>query len=211
MMILKERSNGEFIDFIDFTKRMYGTNVNKKVLVSLIIAGVFDCFGYNKKTLINNIDNILNYVELSKDAGLIEIEVPVIDLYEEYSKDELIKNELNTFGFYLTYHPVSKYKDNIYTNTLSLDDYVDKYIELVLEVNNIKEILTKKNDVMAFVKAGDEYKQIDLTLFPKIYNDNKNLENYDIIKVYGKVEKRFDNYQIIVSKIINLTRSNNEE
>ena len=64
---------------------------------------------------------------------------------------------------------------------------------------------------MAFVKSSDEYKQIDLTLFPKIYNDNKNLENYDIIKVYGKVEKRFDNYQIIVSKIINLTRSNNEE
>ena len=81
----------------------------------------------------------------------------------------------------------------------------------MLEVNNVREILTKNNDVMAFVKAGDEYKQIDLTLFPKIYTDNKNLENYDIIKVYGKVEKRFDNYQIIVSKIINLTRSNNEE
>ena len=210
-MILKERSNGLFKDFIDFTKRMYGSNVNKKVLVSLVLAGVFDCFGYNKKTLINNLDNILNYVELSKDAGLIEIEVPVIDECVEYSKDELIKNEFNTFGFYLTEHPVSRYKDNIYTNTLSLDDYVDKYIELVLEVNNIKEILTKNNDVMAFVKAGDEYKQIDLTLFPKIYNDNKNLENYDIIKVYGKVEKRFDNYQIVVSKIINLTRSRNEE
>ena len=64
---------------------------------------------------------------------------------------------------------------------------------------------------MAFVKSSDEYKQIDLTLFPKIYNDNKNLENYDIIKVYGKVEKRFDNYQIVVSKIINLKRSDNEE
>ena len=210
-MILKERSNGEFLNFIDFTKRMYGTSINKKVLTSLILASVFDCFGNNKRTLINNLDNILNYVELSKDAGLIEIEVPVIDYYDEYDKDELINNELNTFGFYLTEHPVSKYKNNIYMNTLLLDDYIEKYVELVLEVNNIKEILTKKNDVMAFVKAGDEYNQIDLTLFPNTYKDNKNLENYDIIKVYGKVEKRFDSYQIIVSRIINLTRSNNEE
>ena len=122
-----------------------------------------------------------------------------------------LKNEFNIFGFYLTYHPVSKYKKDIFINTLVLEDYADKFIELILEINNIKEIVTKKNDVMAFVKASDEYKQIDLTLFPKIYNDNKNLENYDIIKIYGKVEKRFDNYQIIVSKIINLTRSNNEK
>jgi len=210
-MILKERNNGIFKDFIDFTKRMSNYNINKKVLTSLILSSSFDTFGYNKRTLINNLDNILNYVELSKDSGLIEIEIPIIDEYPEYSKEELIKNELNTFGFYLTNHPVSKYKKNININTLSLEEYDNKFIELVLEINNIKEVITKKNDVMAFLKASDEYRQIDLTLFPQIYKDNKNLENYNIIKIYGKVEKRFDNYQIIVSKIINLTRSSYEE
>ena len=205
-MILKEREKGLFKDFIDFCKRMNHQSINKKVLTSLILSGVFDTFGYNKKTLINNLDNILNYIELSKDAGLIEIEPPIIDEFPEYTKDELIKNELNIFGFYLTYHPVSKYKDNIYTNTLSLEDTVNRYIELVLEINNIKEVMTKNNDVMAFIKASDEYKQIDLTLFPNIYKENRNLENYDIIKIYGKVEKRFDNYQIITSKIIKLNK-----
>ena len=210
-IIIKEREKGVFKDFIDFCTRMTSQSINKKVITSLILSGSFDTFGYNKRTLINNLDNILNYVELSKDAGLIEIEPPIIDEFSEYTKDELIKNELNTFGFYLTYHPVSKYKKGIYTNTLSLEEYNEKYIELVLETNNIKEVITKKNDVMAFVKASDEYRQIDLTLFPNLYQDNKNLEIYDIIKIYGKVEKRFDNYQIIVSKIINLTRSNYEK
>ena len=210
-VILKEREKGYFKDFIDFCKRMTSQTINKKVIISLILSGAFDTFGYNKKTLVNNLDNILNYVELSKDAGLIEIEPPLIDEVAEYTKDELIKNELNTFGFYLTSHPVCKYKEDIYTNTLSLEEYNDKYIELVLEVNNIKEVFTKKNDVMAFLKASDEYRQVDLTLFPKIYQDNKNVEIYDIIKIYGRVEKRFDNYQIIVSRIINLTRSNYEK
>lgn len=209
-MIIKEREKEMFKDFIDFCLRMTSQTVNKKVIISLILAGVFDNFGYNKKTLINNLDNVLNYVEIAKDAGLIQIEPPIIDEYPEYNKDELIKNELNTFGFYLTDHPVSKYKENIYTNTLSLEEHTGQYIELVLEVNNIKEIVTKKNDVMAFVKASDEYNQIDLTLFPKIYNENKNLEVYNIIKIYGKVEKRFDNYQIIISKIINLTKNTKE-
>ena len=58
------------------------------------------------------VPNILNYVELTKDVGLIEIEPPIIEEYSEYSKDELINNELNNFGFYLTAHPVSKYKTN---------------------------------------------------------------------------------------------------
>lgn len=210
-MILNERNKGIFKDFIDFVKRMDNYNINKKVITSLILSSTFDSFGYNKKTLIENLDNILNYVELSKDSGLIKIEPPIIDEVEEYTKDELIKNELNNFGFYLTSHPVSKYKKDININTLQLENYDNKYIELILEVNNIKEILTKNNDVMAFIKASDEYKQIDLTLFPKIYLENKNIEIYDIIKIYGKVEKRFENYQIIVSKIINLTRSKYEE
>jgi len=210
-MILKEREKSPFKDFIDFCRRTLSQSINKKVITSLILSGSFDSFGYNKKTLIYNLDNIINYVELSKDSGLIEIEPPIINEIEEYSKDELIKNELNTYGFYITYHPVSKYKDNIYTNTLLLEQYDNKFIELVLEVNHIKEIVTKKNDVMAFVKGSDEYCQVDLTLFPNLYQDNKNLEIYDIIKIYGRVEKRFDNYQIIVSKIINLTRSNYEK
>ena len=70
-MILKEREKGEFKDFIDFATRMSSGSINKKVLTSLILSGAFDTFGYNKKTLVNNLDNVLNYVELAKFAGLI--------------------------------------------------------------------------------------------------------------------------------------------
>lgn len=204
-IILKERTNGPFTSFIDFAKRTYSQSINRKVLESLILSGTFDSFGYNKKTLINNLDNIINYVELSKDSGIILIEEPIIDEITEYSKEELIQIEFDIFGFYLSYHPVSKYKENINMNTLILEDNQNRFIELVLEVNYIKEIMTKNNDVMAFLKASDEYKQIDITLFPKLYKECQNLKKYDIIKVTGRVEKRFDDYQIIASNLINLT------
>lgn len=199
--ILIEREKGLFTSFTDFVKRTYHRGINKKILEQLIMSGAFNQFGYNKHTLILNLENILNYAELASDNTLIVLAEPIIDEVTEYSKEELVNQEFNTFGFYLKSHPVSKYKDANAINTLLLDDYNEKYINIVLEVINIKEIMTKKNDVMAFIKASDEYKQIDLTLFPNEYQTYHNLKKHDIINVYGKVEKRFDNYQLVVSKI----------
>ena len=199
--ILIEREKGLFTSFTDFVKRTYHRGINKKILEQLIMSGAFNQFGYNKHTLILNLENILNYAELASDNTLIVLAEPIIDEVAEYTKEELVNQEFNTFGFYLKSHPVSKYKDANAINTLLLDDYNGKYINIVLEVINIKEIMTKKNDVMAFIKASDEYKQIDLTLFPDEYQTYHNLKKHDIINVYGKVEKRFDNYQLIVSKI----------
>ena len=205
-IIIKERENGIYKDIIDFVKRTYNKSINKKILEFLILSGAFSNLEYNKHTLMINLDNIINYAELSSDNTLIEIEPPLIDKVEEYSKEELIKQEFDIFGFYISNHPVTKYKQSNSISTLELNDNLDKYINIVLEVLNIKEIITKNNDVMAFIKANDEYKQIDLTLFPKVYNDNKNIKNHDIILVYGKVERRYDNYQIVVSKITKLNK-----
>ena len=53
---------------------------------------------------------------------------------------------------------------------------------------------------MAFVNVSDETSNVDLTLFPKIYEDNK-LKRGNIILVRGKVERRLDKYQIVVDKV----------
>ena len=205
-IIMTERKKGEFTSFINFVKRTYHEGISKKVLEPLILSGAFDSFGYNKHTLMINLENIINYAELASDNTLIEIAEPIIDKVNEYDKNDLIMNEFNTFGFYLSNHPVSKYKNEKSLNTLYLNKYNEKYIDLVLEVLSIKEVITKKNDVMAFVRACDEYGQIELTLFPKEYQMYKGLAKHEIINVFGKVEKRLDNYQLVVSKIIKLSK-----
>ena len=198
--IIKEREHGPYTSFIDFVKRNYSIGVNKKVLISLIQANCFASLGYNQKTLINNLDNIINYAELAKDMGMIELEEPIIDLFSEYSEDELIANQLSIFGFYLSDHPTTKYRQNNLTTAI-IHKYFNKNLELVLYIDSIKEISTKNNDIMAFLNASDEYGSISLTLFPKTYQRYQNLNKNDIIRVSGKVEKRFDKYQIIVNNI----------
>ena len=58
---------------------------------------------------------------------------------------------------------------------------------------------------MAFVTATDEFGSISLTLFPNTYKNINNLKRKNIIRIRGRVERRFDKYQIIVNelKIIN--------
>ena len=55
---------------------------------------------------------------------------------------------------------------------------------------------------MAFVQGSDEYSTISLTMFPKTYKLYNNIKKNNIIKVIGRVEKRFDKYQIIVNSLV---------
>ena len=199
--IINIRKDGEFIDFIDFIKRVYKVNIGRKLIENLIYAGCFSSFGYNKKTLMENLDDLLNYAELSQDDGFIKIEVPEIVIYDEYSKDELIDIEFRLFGFYLLEHPVSKYRKDYNVTSIMLEDCFDKLVKMVLQVSSIREVVTKNNDVMAFVNAGDEFGSVDLTLFPNYYSKYHDIKNGNIVEFYGRVEKRFDKYQIVVSSL----------
>lgn len=198
--ILKERKNGEFSSFLNFVERCYGNSINKRVLEYLIYSGCFDSFNYNHKTLIENIDISINYAELVKDLDKSLISIPEFVIYDEYEKDELIKKEYETFGFYLSYHPVQKYrKNNITTNNIK--EKFNKVISIYLLIENVREIKTKNKEKMAFVTASDEYNEVDVVMFPRVYEKNFNINRGDIVLLTGKVEKRINEYQIIVNKI----------
>lgn len=199
--IISSRKLSPYKSFVDFVKINYSTSINKKVLISLIKAGCFSNLGYNEPTLINNIDNVINYAELSKDAGMLELSPPKLIIYDDYSKEELLTNQVSIFGFYLSEHPTNIYRNLNDIETRKIPHYYDKNISLILLVERIKEITTKKNDTMAFVTASDEFGQISLTLFPKIYKQYSDISKGDIIRIRGLVEKRFDKYQVIVNNL----------
>ena len=59
---------------------------------------------------------------------------------------------------------------------------------------------------MAFFNASDETGKASFTLFPKEYSKYNNINVTSCIKVYGKVEKRYDEYKIVVDKIEQLKK-----
>ena len=201
--ILEERKKSKYIDIYDFIKRCYGKSVNKKVIESLILIGFFDSFRYNRRTLYNNLDVIINYGDLIKDMDPIYDLKPEIKEYPEFSKKELMNFELDLLGFYLSNNPLTelKIKYNNKLNINNIGEYFDKVVNIIINVDRLKEVITKKNDKMLFITGSDELNKIDIVLFPKVYEKYKNIKIYDIILVKGRVEKRFDDYQIIANYI----------
>ena len=200
--ILKARSN-KFIDIYDTFSKLVIEHVPVNTLEALIYSDSFKRFGYNKKTLINNLDSLINYAELTKDLDPSLVMKPEIEEYFEFSDDEVLLQEKNIFGFYLSHHPTANYykdnKDIIKVN--EINKYFNRKVNLLLLVERIKTINTKKGDKMAFVTGSDETKSISITLFPKTYNKYSNLSVGDIIKVNGNVERRYNEYQVIVDTI----------
>lgn len=202
-LILDERKKGKFLDIFDFMKRVYVNGLNSKNLELLIDAGCFRSFGFNDRTLFENLDVLVNYGELVKDLGEEYALKPEIVKKEEYSTKELMEKELEMYGLYLTNHPVTEHKLKLQSDAsvLNISKYFDKKINIILLVDKVREITTKNNEKMCFVTGSDELKAIDVVLFPETYKKYFSFNVGDIINVRGRVEKRFDKYQIIASEI----------
>ena len=197
--IISKRDN--YKDIYDCISKIVSKNVNKKVLEALIDSSCFTDFGYNIKTLNDNLDNLINYANLAKDLDESLILKPEIEIKEEYSKEMLMAREKELFGFYLSNYPTTSYKAKFKVINLNeIEQFFNKTVDVIILVDRIKEITTKKDEKMAFISGSDETDSIDLTLFPSIYSKYQ-IKRGDIILVRGKIERRMDKYQLVVDKI----------
>lgn len=199
--IIKERKErGKFEDFYQFVARTYGKSVNRKTLESLIDADCFRDFNINHHTLINSIDSALDYAVLCGDLAEEFIMKPNYDFCVEYNDAELMERELNTFGFYVTNHPSSKYQNGI-MKIKEIKKYFDKFVSLVIIIDSIRKIKTKNGDDMGFFSGSDETGVADFIIFPKNNRFLNEIRKGDFVKVRGQVTRRNDKYQVVVSSI----------
>ena len=199
--ILKNR-NEPYQDIFDFLARTSGSGINSKVMESLIDAGCFDSFGYNHHTLYNSLDSIATYADLTKDLDPEFVLKPEIEIVEEYDKEYLIQKEKELFGLYLSNHPVTSYKAK-YQNIVPLNqvkEFHNRKISVIVMVERVRTIQTKNGMNMMFLVGSDEYQSLDFTLFPKIYNRYRefSLQSGMILKVYGRVERRYHTFQNVI-------------
>lgn len=196
--VIGERKNGIFKSYLEFVKRIFD-KVSVNDIKILILGNALREFGINKKTMIENLNNLIEYSKLASTLDEDLISVPELIMYEEYSKEELIDYTYMCYMFYLDNHPTTKFK-----RVLTIKDipkYFDKFVNIVLLIENIRVIETKKNEKMAFMNVSDDTGKISVTLFPNQYKLYNNLKRGSVIRLYGKVEKRMSEYQLIANKI----------
>ena len=211
-LVLRSRDK-KITDIYDAFSKLVRGGVTKKQLESLIKADAFRNLGYNKKTLITNLDSLVNYGTLTIDLDESLVLKPEIIITNEFPNSVLLEQEEDCFGFYISNHPVTTYKSK-YQNIVSINcigNYFNRIVNVMVMVEKVKAIKTKKNEDMAFITASDETGQVDFIFFPRVYKNNMDIKKGDICIFTGTVEKRYDELQLVVSKINYIRRENEEE
>ena len=125
--IISARQNGgPFRDYSDFITRIDLAKVNKAVLESLIKAGALSGFNMKRRALIESVEEVIRQgavIQKRKDndqkslfsereTASVIIPKEYLDK-EEWSESEIIKNEREVAGIYITYNPLEKFRDEI--------------------------------------------------------------------------------------------------
>ncbi|WP_161531611.1 DNA polymerase III subunit alpha [Riemerella anatipestifer] len=152
--ISQERAKGKFKNIYDFFERVTPSQVNKRVVESLVMAGAFDEVDIYHRAQYFDIDNsgktniekLIRYgqsfqeskneVENSLFADFaeeIQIEQPKIAPAMEWQNMHKLNKEKEIIGFYLSAHPLDEYK------------YQFRFIQGELSK---KEVLSQKDEIL---------------------------------------------------------------
>ena len=128
-LMAERQAKGPFCDFEEFCRRMYGGDLNRRALESLIKCGGMDSFGVKRRQLMmvcepvlesvadekrKNVDGQLDLFGFS-DASQTQAEGRKMTLPDvsEYAKRDLMMMEREVTGLYLTGHPMDEYARSV--------------------------------------------------------------------------------------------------
>ena len=201
--LLEERKKGKFTSYVDFISRT-SDFLNKRVLESLIKASALDEFELSKRTMIERLEDVVNFSNL---GGFIKSDEFVLDPMEEYSFSTLETFEKEVLGFNLSYSPLSKHQDYIHKHKLLVPStlsskHLGKEVRLMAVLSIVRKIKTKNNKDMAFVTLQDSYSKIDGVLFTNTYALYKDeLLKNKVFLFKGRIDERNGTIQLVIDKI----------
>ncbi|MCP3964967.1 MAG: DNA polymerase III subunit alpha [Lentisphaerae bacterium] len=142
-IIASREENGKFESFLDFCERC-GEAMNSRIIEHFTKAGAFDTLNLRRSQVLAIAEPTMGFAasrvkdRLSGQGSLFDLlndedqeeicSIPIPDI-PEFEENELLKNEKDLLGFYITGHPLAKYSEYISTYStvkmLELDSFSD--------------------------------------------------------------------------------------
>ena len=125
MAIQEREENGPFESLDDFCDRLDSKAVNKRILENLVKAGAMDWTGETRAGMAERLEKVVasaSSAQKDRAAGQVslfdtmefagggESSDDSASHVEEWSKDERLKHEKELLGFYVTGHPLDKFR-----------------------------------------------------------------------------------------------------
>jgi DNA polymerase-3 subunit alpha len=222
--IVKEReTNGKYESIFDFCSRVDLRLNNRKVVESLIRCGAMDCFGLFRSQLTAVLERALelgtksqqeqetgqmSFFSMDDDRGGFNKDMAMIPQIKEWPQAQILGYEKELLGFYLSGHPLDRYKAEMaefsdYT-TKTIKKAVDNQeVKMVALLKSVKLTVTKKTgERMAIMRIEDMDGELEVVVFPSSYAPiAAYLKEGAVVIVKGRVSLRDETPKIIVSDV----------
>lgn len=212
----RERAvGGPFVSLDDFISRMSGKEINKKTVENFIKSGALDSLPGNRRQKLaavpemmeqksrerkNSLTGQMSLFDFVEEDVKEEFRISMPDL-PEFPKEEKLALEKEVLGIYITGHPLEEYEEGWKKNitAMTTDFLVDEETDEanvsdgqmvtiggMISDKTVKITKTGKN--MAFITLEDLVGSVEVLVFPKDYEANRDLLMEDAkVFVRGRV------------------------
>lgn len=227
----KPRDIFRFIDNLDIHR------VNKKAVESLIKSGAMDCLCSNRAAHMGIYESLMDSAQASArnniagQISLFQINAEELDRtgtrelpdIRNFRSEELLSQEKEMLGVYLTAHPLDDYAELIQRNVsvtsrdlaevLASEEEgytgrVQDGMKAVMAgiILSKKNLITKNGKMMAFVNMEDMYGALEVVVFPNVYERCSELIEEDkIISVKGTINfKEGEMPKLLADEIVSI-------
>ena len=202
-IIAERKARGPFGTLSDFLSRAGPKNLNRKSLESLIKCGALDSLG-ERGTLLGNIEALLAFhreatAEAPQDSlfGALAAPPPLaLAPRAPVSLADKLAGEKELLGIYVSGHPLDAHAAAAAKAKLSLAKIKEEPqpgmpVILPVLVGEVRAILTKGGEKMAFVRMEDATESLEAVVFPKLFKKHQAaIAQGACLLVKGKVSVR---------------------
>ncbi|MFS9059231.1 DNA polymerase III subunit alpha [Streptococcus infantis] len=193
--------NRPFTSVEDFVTRLPKNYQKLSLLTPLVEIGLFDSFEKNRQKILSNLPTLFIFVEelgsLFADSSYNWIET------EDFTEVEKFRKEQEWLGVGISQHPLVQLSKNPLYPITSLRELSEGQATTVLvEIQSIRVIRTKKGENMAFLQVSDSKTKLEVTVFADRYRQFKDfLHEGSFYYLNGKVQARDGRLQLILNSL----------
>lgn len=207
-IVAERNAHGPYTSVADLLTRVTDRNLNKRALDALIKAGAFDSLA-DRGVLLANMETLLAYHKESGKQNTQEslfghtAHTLTLNAPSTVSRAELLVFEKELLGLYVSGHPLDTYDASLKGRPTITDikRHTREGVTTVLPglITEVKTILTKSGDKMAFITVSDREDSVESVVFPRTFKElGESLRPGTCILLKGKLSRRNGELSFVV-------------
>ncbi|MDE0813353.1 MAG: DNA polymerase III subunit alpha [Alphaproteobacteria bacterium] len=219
MLVSERDTQGAYKSLFDFAGRIGLGVMNKRQVENLVRAGAFDCVNSNRRQVYEAVELLVKFAasaqieRASSQVSLfgddsVAIPLPTLPACEAWSAQEVLQQEFDAIGFYLSSHPLKSHEQTC--RKLNIIDWAlvesgkvrDGRMKLAGIVTSRRFTTSSKGSKMAFVQMSDASGAYEVTVFSETLAMGRELiESGAPLLVTADVQRWNDGFRVTANNI----------